>query len=185
MNVSTVLRQSLPLLLLCGVGEVFAGTLFGHSTDALEMLPGLIVLIPALIGLRGNINTTLGSRLGSAAHMGLISSKDFWNDEMKENFKASLMLSVIMSFIAGLLAVLTTWAIGNSSLNIMLKIIAIAIIAGSMAGLILAFITIAIILTAFRRGLDPDNVTGPSLSTFGDLITLGCIFGVAFLIGGI
>jgi mgtE-like transporter len=181
MKISAVLKQSLPLLVLMGIGEVFAGALFGHSTDALDMLPGLIVLVPALIGLRGNINTTLGSRLGSAAHMGLISSNSFWNDEMKENVKASLILSVVMSLVAGLLAYGTTMALGKSSL----KIIAIAVISGSLAGVILAFITIAIILYAFRRGLDPDNVTGPSLSTFGDLITLGCIFGVAFFIGGI
>jgi mgtE-like transporter len=181
MKVSAVLKQSLPLLILCGIGEVFAGAVFGHSADAIDMLPGLIVLVPALIGLRGNINTTLGSRLGSAAHMGLISSKNFWNHEMKENVKASLVLSIVMSLIAGLLAYGTTMALGKSSL----KIIAIAVIAGSLAGVILAFITIAIILYAFKRGLDPDNVTGPSLSTFGDLITLGCIFGVAFLIGGI
>ena len=185
MKVSAVLRQSLPLLILCGIGEVAAGAVFGHSTDALEMLPGLIVLVPALIGLRGNINTTLGSRLGSAAHMGLISSKNFWNVEMKENVKASLLLSVLMSFVAGILAVTTTYIIGKSALSIMLKIVAIAVIAGSVAGLILAFITITIIMYAFKRGLDPDNVIGPSLSTFGDVITLGCIFGVAFLIGGI
>jgi mgtE-like transporter len=54
-----------------GIGEVFAGALFGHSTETLDILPGLIVLVPALIGLRGNINTTMGSRLGSAVHMGL------------------------------------------------------------------------------------------------------------------
>lgn len=185
MKISAALRQSLPLLLLCGVGEVFAGALFGHSKEALELLPGLIVLVPALIGLRGNINTTLGSRLGSAAHMGLISSKDFLNIEMKENLKASLILSVVMSFIAGLFAYATTIALGKSSSIIMLKIIAIAVVAGSIAGVILAFITISIILYAFKRGLDPDNVTGPSLSTVGDVITLGCIFSVAFLIGGI
>jgi mgtE-like transporter len=181
MKVSAVLKQSLPLLILMGIGEVFAGTLFGHSTESLEMLPGLIVLVPALIGLRGNINTTLGSRLGSAVHMGLITRGDFLNDEMKENIKASLTLSILMSFIAGLLAYLTTSIWGRSSW----KIIPIAVLAGSLAGLFLAFITIAIILYSFRRGLDPDNVTGPSLSTFGDLITLGCIFGIAILVGGI
>lgn len=179
MKISTVLKQSLPLLVLMGIGEVFAGTLFGHSTESLELLPGLIVLIPALIGLRGNINTTLGSRLGSAAHMGLISRKDFWNAEMKENIKASLTLSLLMSLIAGILATAFIWS--ESSW----KIILIAVLAGSIAGLILAFITIAIILYSFRRGLDPDNVTGPSLSTFGDLITLGCIFGIAIIVGGI
>lgn len=185
MKIGAVLRQSLPLLLLCGVGEVFAGTLFGRSTETLELIPGLIVLVPALIGLRGNINSTMGSRLGSAAHMGLISSENFWNDEMKENFKASLILSVVMSFIAGLLALLVIYASGNTSANILLKIVTIAVLAGSISGILLAFITIAIIMYAFKRGLDPDNVVGPSLATVGDVITLSCIFGVAFLIGGI
>lgn len=181
MKISAVLKQSLPLLLLMGIGEVFAGTLFGHSTETLDLLPGLIVLVPALIGLRGNINTTMGSRLGSAAHMGLISAKDFWNDEMKENVKASLILSILMSFIAGILAFLATSIWGRSSW----KIVPIAVLAGSLAGLLLAFITIGIIMYSFKKGLDPDNVTGPSLSTFGDMITLVCIFGMAILIGGI
>ena len=184
MEIRGVLRQSLPLLILCGIGEVFAGAVLGRNTRTLDMLPGLLVLVPALIGLRGNINTTLGSRLGSAVHMGLISTKNFWNDEMKENFKSSLFLSVIMSAVAGLLAYITTVALGQSALN-MLKIIVIAVIAGSIAGVILAFITVGIIFYAFKRGLDPDNVTGPSLATFGDIITLGCIFGVAVMIGGI
>jgi mgtE-like transporter len=143
-----------------------------------------LVLVPALIGLRGNINTTLGSRLGSAVHMGLISPKNFWNNEMKENFKASLYLSFVMSAIAGLLAYATTLAIGKSRVS-MLKIVAIAVIAGSIAGIILALITVGIVFYTFKRGLDPDNVTGPSLATFGDIITLGCIFGVAALVGGI
>lgn len=184
MEIRGVLRQSLPLLIFCGMGTVFAGAVLGRNTKTLEMLPGLLVLIPALIGLRGNINTTLGSRLGSAVHMGLISPKNFWNNELKENFKASLSLSVIMSAFAGLLAYATTVALGQSTVS-MLKIVAIAVIAGSIAGVILALITMGIVLYSFKRGLDPDNVTGPSLATFGDIITLGCIFGVAALIGGI
>jgi mgtE-like transporter len=183
MVVRAVLRQSLPILLLCGFGLVFAGAVFGNSAQTLDLLPGLIVLIPALLGLRGNINTTLGSRLGSAAHMGLISSKDFWNDEMKENIKASLILTVVMSFLAGLLAYVTTLALGDPSIN-MLKIIVIAVIAGTIAGVILAFLTVSIVLWAFKRRVDPDNIIGPYLATFGDMITLACIFGVAIFIGG-
>jgi len=38
---------------------------------------------------------------------------------------------------------------------------------------------------SFKKGLDPDNIVGPSLSTVGDIITLSCIFGVAILIGGV
>jgi mgtE-like transporter len=181
MKIGAVLKQGLPLIVLLGVGLIFTGTLFGHSTETLDLLPGLIVLIPALIGLRGNINTTMGSRLGSAVHMGLISRKDFFNNEMKENVKASLILSFVMSTVAGILAYFTTMILGNTTW----KIVVIAVLAGSIAGVILAFITIAIIMYSVRKGLDPDNVTGPSLSTVGDLITLGCIMGIAILIGGI
>jgi cation transporter-like permease len=88
-----------------------------------------------------------------------------------------------MSTIAGFLAYVTTVVMGQSSVS-MLKIVAIAVLAGSIAGAILVIITLGIVLFAFKRGLDPDNVTGPSLATFGDIITLGCIFGVAALIGG-
>jgi mgtE-like transporter len=183
MKVTEILKQSFPFLLLCGIGEVLVGIMFGHSTVTLEMVPGLIVLIPALIGLRGNINTTLGSRLGSAVHMGLISPDDFWNDELKENVKSSITLSVSMAFLAGVLAYSTCIIVGKSSVSFLI-IIAIAVISGTIAGLTLALITVLIIIYAFKRGLDPDNITGPSLATIGDMITLFCILGAAVLIGG-
>jgi len=34
----------------------------------------------------------------------------------------------------------------------------------------------------FKRGYDPDNITGPALATFGDVVTMLCIFGSAFMI---
>lgn len=183
MKVMEMIKQSFPFLMLCGFGEVLVGIMFGSSTSTLEMVPGLIVLIPALIGLRGNINTTLGSRLGSAVHMGLITPDDFWNDELKENVKSSIVLSITMAFIAGILAFLTCFIVGKSTVSL-LKIVAIAVVSGTVAGLSLAFITISIIFYTFRRGLDPDNITGPSLATIGDLITLICILGAAVMIGG-
>lgn len=175
-----MLRQSLPLLILCGIVEIFAGRIFGGMVEFLDYLPGLIVLIPAIMGLKGNIDITLGSRLGSAAHMGLIAPGNIWNDETKENFIASLGLGIIMAAIAGVLAHITCLALGLRSAGA-LKLIGIALLAGTMAGVILAFLTIGVIILAFRRGYDPDNITAPSLATVGDMITLGCIFLTAYL----
>jgi cation transporter-like permease len=42
--------------------------------------------------------------------------------------------------------------------------------------------TIAIIYLVFKRGYDPDNITGPALATFGDIVTMACIFGSGLLI---
>jgi mgtE-like transporter len=175
-----MLRQSLPLLILCGIGEIFAGRVFGGMVEFLEYLPGLIVLIPAIMGLKGYIDITLGSRLGSAVHMGLIAPDNIWNVETKENIYASLGLGIIMAVIAGILAHFTSVALGLQSAGIM-KLIGIALLAGFIAGVILAFLTVGIIILAFKRGYDPDNITAPSLATFGDIITLGSIFLVAYL----
>ena len=42
--------------------------------------------------------------------------------------------------------------------------------------------TVGIIFLVFKRGYDPDNITGPALATFGDIITICCIFFVASLV---
>jgi mgtE-like transporter len=162
------------------MGEIVAGILFGSMVDFFTYLPGLIVLIPAIMGLKGNIDVTLGSRLGSAVHMGLITPDKIWNEETKQNVYASMAIGVIMAVVAGVLAHVTCLIFGLPSVGI-LKLIGIALLAGTSAGIILAFLTIGIILLAFKRGLDPDNITAPSLATVGDIITLGCIFLTAFL----
>lgn len=181
MEVKSILRQSLPLLILCGVGEIFAGRVFGGMVHFLEILPGLIVLIPAIMGLKGYIDITLGSRLGSAVHMGLIAPGNIWNVETKENVFASLGLGIIMAVVAGILAHVTCIILGLPSIGI-IKLIGIALLAGILAGVILAFLTIGIIILSFKRGYDPDNITAPLLATGGDIITLGCIFIITYFI---
>ena len=85
---------------------------------------------------------------------------------------------------AGSKAVLvrTRSATRDSSLSYTLALILIVIIAGMLSGILLTILTIIIIYLVFKRGYDPDNITGPALATFGDIITMFCIFGSALLI---
>jgi mgtE-like transporter len=176
-----MLKQSLPLLILCGLGGIVAGRTLGQMTDLLDNIPGLIVIIPAIIALRGNISTTFGSRLGSAYHLGVIDSENMWNDELKQNIIGSLILSFLISAIIGLFGYLITIIIFDFSPN-PVKIILIVLLAGVLSGIILTALTIVIIYAVFKRGYDPDNITGPALATFGDIITMFCIFGSAIFI---
>ncbi|MBU0497951.1 MAG: magnesium transporter [Candidatus Thermoplasmatota archaeon] len=178
-----VMKQSLPLLIICGIGGILTGNTLGAMITLFQKIPGLLVVIPAVIALRGNINTALGSRLGSAYHLGVIDAEHMWNNELKQNIIGSLFLSFFVSILIAILAY------GSSILlNIYpdpLVLILIVILAGSLSGIILAVLTIGIIFIVFKRGYDPDNITGPALATFGDIITILCIFGSAILIGGI
>src|SRR5213596_3910643 len=57
-------------LLISSGGDLIAGLTLGSITGTLESLPGLLVLVPAAIGMRGNVFGALGSRLGTAVHTG-------------------------------------------------------------------------------------------------------------------
>jgi len=176
-----LVKQSLPLLILCGLGGLVAGSTLGVMTDLLVDIPGLIVIIPAIIAMRGNISTTLGSRLGSAYHLGVINAENIWNEELKQNVIGSLVLSLLVSITIGILAYVTTIIFFDISPN-PVKLIIIVLIAGVVSGAILTLLTIVIIFAVFKRGYDPDNITGPALATFGDIITMLSIFGSAIIV---
>jgi len=190
MYAKEMVKQSLPLIIFCGLGAIVAGITLSLMTGLFETIPGLIVVIPAIIAMRGNISTALGSRLGSAYHLGAINSDNLWNDELKQNIIGSLILSFLVSFIIGILAYITTIIFFRNLVNIDLSILAIKLIfivllAGILSGIILTFMTIGIIYLVFKRGYDPDNITGPALATFGDMISMACIFVSAAIMGAI
>ena len=180
MYAKEMLKQSLPLIVFCGLGAIVAGSTLGVMTDLFLEIPGLIVVIPAIIALRGNISTAFGSRLGSAYHLGIIDADNLWNEELKQNIIGSLVLSFLVSTIIGVLAYVTS--IFMKVYPNPVKLISIVLIAGSISGVILTLLTIIIIYLVFKRGYDPDNITGPALATFGDMISMLCIFGSAVLV---
>jgi mgtE-like transporter len=183
MFAKTMVKQSLPLLIFCGLGGIVAGSTLGVMIDILQNIPGLIVVIPAIIALRGNISTALGSRLGSAYHLGVIDADNLWNEELKQNIIGSLVLSFLVSIIIGVLAYVTSLLLGVQPDPV--KLITIVLLAGVVSAIILMLLTVVIIFLVFKRGYDPDNITGPTLTTFGDIVTMFCIFGSAILVEAI
>jgi len=180
MILKQMLKQSLPLLILCGIGGVFTGSILGSMVDIFQRIPGLLVIIPGIIALRGNISTAFGSRLGSAYHLGLINAENMWNDALKQNVIGSLVLSILVSFSIGLVAYLTTLVFFQQQVNLMF-LLGTVLIAGIASGLLLTSFTIFIIFLVFKRGYDPDNITGPALATVGDITTMLCIYAGALL----
>ncbi len=173
-SVKSIVREALPFELVCTIGGVFAGIILVKMVDMIEMIPGLLVLVPAILGMRGNISCTLGSRLGSAIHLGLISRIER-NPELINNVAGSLTLSLIMSVVLGILAHFVTVALGMSSVGVVV-LVSIAVFAGVSSGVILAVIAVVITIGAFRHGIDPDNITTPALGTLGDVITMLMVF---------
>ena len=174
-SVSSIVREALPFELMATVGGVIAGIILSGMTSELEMIPGLIVIYPGLLGLRGNISSTLGSRLGSAIHMGLITDIDRNNPELTNNISGSLLLGFLMAILLGFLGHFVTLALGFESAGAF-KLILICVISALTSGVILSFVAVLLAIGMFRFGFDPDNVVTPSIATIGDIVSMFMLF---------
>ncbi|WP_410507231.1 magnesium transporter [Methanosarcina hadiensis] len=174
-SISSIVREALPFELLATVGGVIAGIILSGMTNELEMIPGLLVIYPGVLGLRGNVSSTLGSRLGSAIHMGLITDIDRNNPELTNNISGSLLLGFIMAIVLGVLGHFVTLALGFESAGIF-KLVLICAISALTSGVILSFVAVLLAIGTFRYGFDPDNVVTPSIATIGDIVSMLMLF---------
>src|SRR3954451_6062594 len=88
------LRQALAALLVSSGGDLLAGLTLGAITGTLEALPGLLVLVPAAIGMRGNIFGALGSRLGTSIHTGTFRLSTRRDTVVGQNLASSMALTL-------------------------------------------------------------------------------------------
>ncbi len=179
-SISSIVREALPFQMLATIGGVVAGIILAGMTEELQLIPGLIVIAPAVLGMRGNISCTLGSRLGSAIHMGLI-TKIEKNPELTNNIAGSLLLGLTLSIVLGVLGHYMTILLGLESAGA-LTLTAIAVLAGVSSGIILAVISVFLALGMFRFGFDPDNVVTPAIATIGDIVSMLMLFVSARLV---
>src|SRR5438477_10352911 len=98
------IRQGLAALLVSSAGDLLAGLTLGAITHPLETLPGLLVLVPAAIGMRGNIFGGLGSRFSTAIHTGTFRVSRRLDTFVGQNVAASLALSLSISLVLAVLA---------------------------------------------------------------------------------
>lgn len=174
------LRQGFAALSICSAGDLTAGLALGAMTGRLEQIPGLLVLLPAVIGMRGNIFGAMGSRLGTSIQAGLFSVTAKREGVLYQNAFAATLLSIVTSAYLAVGARVATAALGLPSAPL-LDFMAIAVIAGAASGAMLLLLTILLARTAHRRSWDLDSVAAPVVTFIGDTITVPALFAASFL----
>ena len=168
------IRESLTALLICAVGDLCAGIILGNMTYFLDLFPGLLVLIPGAIGMRGNIFGSFASRLSTNLHIGTLDPEFKWSPILNTNLSASFILTMVLSLFLAIFAKLICFIFHLKCIGIM-DIILISVFAGAISSIIMLPITFFISIKSYIGGWDPDNITTPIVAAFGDLFTLPAI----------
>ena len=170
-SVRNILSQILPILLVTLTGSLIAGLLLSGMIDTLTALPGLLIMIPAVMDTRGSIYASLGSRIGSGLHLGFVEPSFRKNPHLLNAILGSLINALIISTFIAILAFGFLTYLGLPVIPIY-SLIAIAIIAGILSGTILTIVVLVASIAGYNRGIDPDNLSGPVVSVFGDMISI-------------
>jgi mgtE-like transporter len=174
--------QGFVALVISSLGSLIAGVALGSITGTLERLPGLMVMVPAAIGMRGNIFGALGSRLGTSIHSGMYAPTREREGILYQNVYAVTVLTFAISLLEGALAKTMTVAFGVPSIG-MLDFVVIAIVGAVLSSVVVGGFTIALSRGAYRRGWDLDSVAGPLITAAGDMVTVPAMFLATFLVG--
>ncbi|PSQ02618.1 hypothetical protein BRC94_01135 [Halobacteriales archaeon QS_5_70_17] len=163
-------REALPILLLSAAGGLFAGVVLGGMEAELEAVPGLLLLVPALLATRGNVYGSLGARLGSALHQGLIEPTVTGGDRrLRAAVAAAMANGVLISGVAAIMGFALLVALGRPRAPLP-ALVAIALIAGFLSGLLLTVVVVVVVVVGYRRGYNPDALAGPVVTTTGDVV---------------
>ena len=176
-------RQGLVALALNSSTSLVAGAMLGSLTDTFERYPGLLVLVPAAIGLRGNVFGSLGNRVSTSIHAGDLQLRLRRNTVLGQNVLAAGALTLGMSLILVLLAALVSVGLGLGSTIGFADLSLVSVGGGALASIPVLAATLGLAAGAVRFGWDLDNVTAPLVSTLGDVLTLPALYLATGLLG--
>lgn len=168
---SDVFKQAPLSLVFCTLTGLLAGLGLSFMRDILQLLPELMILIPPAIDMRGNVYSALVSRLGTSMHLGLFSKSMRRGSVLYQNAYSSLLLTLALSVILGVLARLVAFAFGMSRISIF-GFVFISVIGGLISGFVLLGIAILVSIIGYHRNWDLDNVSSPIITSAGDMVTI-------------
>lgn len=176
-------RQGLVALALNSSTSLVAGAILGSLTHTFERRPGLLLLVPAAIGLRGNVFGSLGNRVSTSIHAGELQLRLRRSTMLGQNVLAAGALTLGMSVVLVLLAALISVGLGLGPTVGLADLALVSVGGGALASLPVLAATLGLAAGAVRFGWDLDNVTAPLVSTLGDVLTLPALWLATGLLG--
>ena len=171
--------------LIAGFGMVGAGMVLDQVQHwrVFQEIPEIFILVPALLGLKGNLEMTLASRLSTAANLNKMNTRRDALALIIGNLALVQCQGIVVGFLAALTGILMGWiTTGSIKVEHILLLSASSVVTASLASFALGLVMVFVILLSRQCSINPDNVATPIAASLGDLITLALLSWIASLL---
>lgn len=173
----SALKELMLAFILAGMGNIAASYWLGkvQSWSVFKNIPQLVILVPPLLGLKGNVEMTLASRLSTHANLGDLDTRSGKRKIIMGNMALIQCQASTVGFVAPLIALGLSLTSEHARLlywKEIVLLVASSVITANVANLVLGSLMCGVILLSRRWGINPDNIATPIAASLGDVTTM-------------
>ncbi len=153
--------------------------MIAYNLHLFDTIPWALVIYPGILSIRGAIGGLYAGRLGTALHLGTIKPRLFGNtEEAYVLFNTVNTLTLISALLMGSLGSIVGVVVTGTPPREFFTIMSVIIASMGLSILVISPLTFWVSVASFKRGLDPDVLVYPIISTIADLTITGLYIGV-------
>lgn len=166
-------------ILIAGFGNLGAGFVLSsvQHWPVFYYISELLVLEPTLLGLKGNIEMCMASRLATQANLGNMKSwretiKMIWGNLGLDLTQATTVACIAASSVLAFKVISSNQQLDMSQLYNGSILIASSMLTAVTTSFLLGSLLVTVIVLSYRMKMNPDNIASPVAASLGDVITL-------------
>ena len=180
-TVRSIVTTMIPLLIVLSILEMGSGLVLETLEETYLANPTLLILVPVMIDMGGNLGSILSSRLSTRLHLGTLSFSPrdvaLWTN-----------VAAILGLAVTIFAALAVAAYGIGRLYAGPMAFSDLLVISMVSGMVLAFVAVVLSIAAsyasYRLGLDPDDTTIPIVTNLCDILGVVILSVVALMVLG-
>jgi mgtE-like transporter len=173
-----IIKETFPSESVSIIGDILAGIILSLLIIPFDSFIALILIIPALLSLRGNLSGPFIARTSRDLIIGNFSKRSWI-----ENSLATFLLAMITAIIIGIFSILLNSLFFNLTELTIAQYFAIPLVSIILTLFVSIPCSTGLNYFAFKRGLNPNNVINPVMTAIDDFFTVFFFFLTLLMLG--
>lgn len=169
-----IIKESIPVLLFCTFLQFGAGTILGKEIEGFVAIAGLLTIVPAFLEDGGAMGGILAARFSTMLHLGLLKPSIKPPKDVLWSFGVMHLIALAIFALVGIFGQIVNYLLDLPTISTF-KMILVTTIAGQFLMILLDIMSYYFSIISYKKGLDPDNVGIPLITSFMDILGTACL----------